>query len=252
MNFKGTVGQFNQFKTEYSWRPEILSNDMFVLHMNTEENKFIMVLSSIELLSVLISQSEKSNQPSFFHTDATYKLMSDGFLLLTMSNENPNHASSLIAIAITLHENEEAYHTFFNSIRGFLETNLNFKWEPLYCLSDGAEAIVGALRKNFPNCKHLLCFFHLKKAVKRYVRSIKSIEEKKKILDLEPLILYSIDLLHKTKKHSDFIWLWSLVRKEWENKMKVSQTFVDYFQRQYINSNSSWLVGAAFIGLFIH
>jgi hypothetical protein len=156
-----------------------------------------MVLSFVAMLSCLNQQQERSGQPSFFYTDATYKLMSDGFLLLTLSTEDPNHTAMLVAIAITLHEDQEAYTTLFSSIKGFVKSKLGFEWLPSYCLSDGAEAIIGALRFVSPTCLHLLCYFHLKKAVKRHIRRLKSSEEKKQILELESLIFYSIDLLHK-------------------------------------------------------
>ena len=137
---------------------------LFSMDMEYTKSKFLVVLTSHRLLKNIIDQCSKTTQPSFFHIDATCKLMQSGFLLLALSTEDPSHRGRLCALALSLHEDTTSYLTFLNSIKDFFKEKKDFCCDPKYVLSDGAESINNAVIQVFPQITHILCFFHLKKA----------------------------------------------------------------------------------------
>jgi hypothetical protein len=205
-------------------------------------------MSSRQLLSNIKYQKETGDQPSFVHVDATYKLMQSGFLLLTMSTEDRSHHGRLVAIAISLHENSIAYQTFFTSVKSYCIDQLNLSWEPQYVLSDGAESIQNAVKAVFPNAIHLLCYFHLIKAVRRHIQSFKPVTARVVLQEKEQLIIYGINLLHKTQNAEEFTLLWSFIKDNWKNKLRITQDFINYFEREYIQSPMKWTIRSSFIG----
>jgi hypothetical protein len=221
---------------------------LFVPAWESDIKKFVMVITTKQLIQNLVDQAKTSGQPTFFHTDATYRLISDGFLLLTLSTEDPQHHARLIAVAVTIHEDTFAYSFLFKTIQDFVRTNHEYEWKPKFCLSDGADSIKAALKQIFPGIKHLLCYFHLKKAVKRYIRGFKGYDDRKCLLDHEPFILYGITLMHKCLKYEQFSKLWSLIQVDWIKNLRLPQVFIDYFNEQYINHDQIWFVGGSFIG----
>ena len=158
--------------------------------------------------------------------------MQSGFLLLTLSTEDPSHRGRLIALALSLHEDTASYLSFLSSIKDFLKEKKNYIWNPEYVLSDGAESIHNAVIQVFPQITHILCFFHLKKAVKKHINTIKDSNIKKHLKDNEGLILYGIDLLHKVKSRKAFEDLWALIRTNWDNELLKKTGFSDYFDKQ--------------------
>jgi hypothetical protein len=199
-------------------------------------------------LGNLIKQANTSKQPSFFHIDATYKLMASGFLLLTLSTEWPTHRGKLVAIAVSLHEDTTASTKFIGVVKTTLRDKFCFNWEPVYVLSDGAESIQNAVNANFEHIRHLLCYFHLKKAIRRHIQTTKDASIKAKCLSKQPLILYGIDLLHKTRKEEDFELCWRLLKDHWTLKLEIPKEFILYFEKHYIKSDQKWHLAASFIG----
>jgi len=91
------------------------------------------VFSSKVLLENIITQ-HNSQGKTFFHIDATYKLLTNGFTLLTLGTENASHNFRLIACAISAHENTIAYEEFLKSIKRALKEFYEFDWKPVYVI----------------------------------------------------------------------------------------------------------------------
>ena len=247
-NMTGTIADFLEFKAKNSWSTELEGEKMFVVYLNTAVDNFIMILSSKALLTNLIDQPEKSKQPSFFNIDATYKLIVDGFLVLTLCTEDPKHRGRVVALGITLHEDFEAYKTFILEIRRFLEIQMQYLWSPTFCMSDGADSIHKAVKTVFPWCKQLLCYFHVKKAVKRHISTTKNLEVKKKLKANQGLIMYGLKLLHKTPSAERFDQLWKLLSAKLMTEHEVPLKFIEYMNTEYISTPKYWNVGSAFVG----
>ena len=65
-----------------------------------------------------------------------------------------------VAFMITSHETKLDYSHFFHSIISICST-LNLKLEPEFMMIDASRAIAWAIRKCFPRCKIVMCYFHL-------------------------------------------------------------------------------------------
>lgn len=247
-NFLETTAEFLKYQRDHEFASLLSPELLFCLHAKIMSESFIFVLSSRGSLENIRKQALESGQPSFFHIDATYKLMQNGYLLLTMSTEDPRHRGRLIAVAISLHENTAAYVEFITSIRDHCRNSMAFIWEPRFILSDGAESIHSAVSSVFPSACHLLCYFHLKKAIKRRIQSTKNSASKAKLMENERLILYGIDLMHKTQSREEFESLWGLLKYNWSKSLKLPEEFISYFDVNYVFSPLLWTISSAFKG----
>jgi hypothetical protein len=246
-NFDNTVAGFSKFYIENEWSSNIEEDKMFVLYLDPSIDNFIMILTSESLLKNLMNQKLNSGQPAFFNVDATYKILSTGFLLLTLCTEDPKHRFRFIACAIVLHENEVAYTKFIEEIKKFLLLNHEFDWSPKFCMSDGADAIHSAVKSIFPEITQLLCYFHVKKAIKRRITTTKDVNHRKLLRERSGGILYGIKLLHKTKSRQEFVELWNLLLQKW-NALNVPTEFTNYLYREYIDVKRYWNIGSVFVG----
>ena len=113
-----------QFKLEHSWDNNVRDDETVVIHLGTEPKDFMMVLTTRQLIQHARKQGD--TQHPFFHIDATYKLLSNGFLLLTMSTEDPQHHGRLIAVALALHENTVAYTNFITQVKRFMSSTFKY------------------------------------------------------------------------------------------------------------------------------
>jgi hypothetical protein len=247
-SYMGTVADFTKLKHENTFDISKADDALVVLYLNTSKTDFLMVISSKIMLLNAMQQATISTQPPFFHIDATYKLMSSGFLLLTLSTEDPCHRGRLIAMAITLHEDTTAYTKFIETVKDALKTHYHFEWKVNYVLSDGADSIHNAIKANFSQTVHLLCFFHLKKAVRRHIQSIKDASVKSVCQSNMAIIFYSIDLLHKTKTQKEYETCWQCIKTHWQHQLKLANVFIDYFEQTYVSSDQKWNFAASFKG----
>jgi len=206
---------------------------MFCLHSSLEEEDVLLILTSKALMKNVILLNEKYQRCSFY-IDATFKLMNNGFVLLTLGTETINHNFLLIACAISAHENTNSYKQFLLSIKNGYKSIFNFTWQPTFVVSDAADSISNSLETVFPNIAHIRCFFHASKAVKDKMTRWKDLEEKKLLKENLGLINYGMRLLHQTTSDENFMDLWKLIEKEWSSKLP--KAFLKYFDKNFVEN----------------
>jgi len=200
-----------EYLNKNSWEEVANKGELICLRNNLKTENFYIVVSSKTLLQNVINQKNAMGK-SFIHIDCTYKLLTNGFNLLTMGTENEAHNFKFIACCITSQETTTAYENFIKTLQKSFKEHLEFDWSPDYVISDAADSIHNAISKIFPESIHLRCFFHALKAVKDKLSRWKVLSEKKELRDNWGLISHNIKLLHKSRTEEDFLELWELVK----------------------------------------
>ena len=119
----------------------------------TDENHFQLAFSSVNMLRNVENRD-------LFHLDATYRILKLCYPVIVIGVSDVNRKFFPIAFMITSHETEEDYLNFFTSFIK-ITSQLNLKFDPKYIVIDACKALAKAIKKCFPNCKIIMCYFHL-------------------------------------------------------------------------------------------
>ena len=107
----------------------------------------------------------------FISIDGTFKLIDLGFPIITLSTETIFHSYRQIAFLIAWSESKQQICLMLRKMTTFLKDNFSFEFKPEYILSDNSDAIISGCRESFNhNFTHLLCHFHLMKAMREKTR----------------------------------------------------------------------------------
>ena len=128
---KNNQESLEKFIEDHSFNKASKDTDLICISSDLRPDTFLLIMSSKALLQNIIHQNESYGK-NYFYTDATYKLLLNGFTLLTLGTENKNHNFKLIACAISSHEDGRSYETFFSKIKETLHLHYNFTWEPSF------------------------------------------------------------------------------------------------------------------------
>jgi len=231
---KDNMDPIKKFVDDHSWNKAKKESDLICLESDLKYENFLLVVTSKALLWNVVKQ-ERSHGESHFYTDATYKLLLNGFSVLTLGTENSNHNFRLIALAISAHENTSSFNRFFSRVKVSLQSYFSFNWKPNFMVSDAADSILLAIEKVFPTAQHFRCFFHAVKAAREKTIRWKDKNEKETLKGNWGYINYAMKLLHRTCSEEEFRSFWDLVSQDWKQK-KLSDSFIKYFQKNFINN----------------
>lgn len=136
-----------------------------ILGNGASTNHLFIFATTLKLLQINCDTNNQSNI-ALFHIDGTYKITREGFPMLVFGRSNLNRKIYPIAFGIV--SNEEAYDFlhFFQSIKSLCRFfNINFELN--FLMQDAQSACSSAAKQVFPNVNILMCWFHLKQAVKK-------------------------------------------------------------------------------------
>ena len=171
------------------------------LGIGTKEDPLIIVFSSRTCLKYLRDLSQ-TNLPQF-GLDSTFKVNELRYPLTCWAAQDVHHTIYPIALAISNSECEETYKFVLKSIMETYFEIYKVNLTPKYIISDAAEFIFKATKEVFGEMvTHVVCYFHLKQAVKRNFVNHGITKEKR------PELLKCIDHLRAmfSKDHFDKYW----------------------------------------------
>ena len=73
-----------------------------------------------------------------------------------------------VTFTITSHETTEDFSSFYQALIAICKT-LKIKYKPMYVMQDACPASKEAILKFFPDVIILMCYFHVKKNVRRLI-----------------------------------------------------------------------------------
>ena len=217
-NFSSEINSLKEFiKTDLASVDIKKEEDLSIIGLDLNIESFRITFSSKALIKNCINQSnsqyKQMNTPSFLHVDGTYKLLSNGFVVIVIGTEDINHQFRLIALSVVAHEKKEAFFFALQDVKHALKLYFDFKVHPQYVKGDGADCIFLSVKELWTDSTYLLCLFHLKKAVTAKINREKDAEIKKLLKEKSPLINYGINLLIDSKSWLEFEKLWCLISK---------------------------------------
>ena len=168
------------------------------------------------------------------HTDATYKLIWQGFPCLIIGTTDMIKQFHPYGFAVCSNEKEEDFKFIFMCIRdGVHDLNLKMNEQDLVLIADGSDAIRNAFSDVFgPDHSMAMCWYHMRE---RVVKKLCLIEDK----DLHSGIMDDIDTLQLSKNKTIFDMAVKLFLKKW----KSQERFLDYFSSEWLGSKSGWYEG---------
>jgi len=226
---KESLGSLHEFITINSIKSAKKEEDLICIDSNLKSDDFIMIMSSRVLLENVIRQQNQYGE-TYFYVDATYKLLLNGFILLTLGTENSSHQFRFIGCAIVAREDTKSCERFLSKIKETFYSYYKFDWSPFFLVSDAADSINLAVSRVFPGVPHYRCYFHSIKAVKDKIQRYKNASGKKIIKENWPYVHYAMKQLHMTLDDEDFMDLWNLIEKDWLIK-NIPETFIKYFTK---------------------
>ncbi|CAF5148201.1 unnamed protein product, partial [Rotaria magnacalcarata] len=172
-------------------------------------NRFRIFISSIRLLNII-------SMSSHVCSDATYKLVWQGFPVLIVGTTDLNKAFHPFGLAIYL-------------------------LKPTALICDATDAIKNDFKNVFGySYNQIMCWAHMKRNVENRISHINDKDIAKEILeDIEMLQLSNSTIIFKLAS--------TLFMKKWKlNNKKTDQSileFLNYFDNEWLKSNAGWYEG---------
>lgn len=94
------------------------------------------------------------------HVDSTYKITVNEFVVVCLGLSDRGGKFHLLGVAISSHQNEDAYVKLFGTIKSLCVEHLGKDFHPTYVMADGDLAISNACFREFGK-RPLMCYFHL-------------------------------------------------------------------------------------------
>jgi hypothetical protein len=192
----------------YAVGPSIASNNYC---SGTDSDPVVIGFTSRGLRSVL-HYAVSSGFPICLHVDAThgcnrgYKKRQ--WKVLTVGITDANYALHPLIVFLVSHESTEAYERVFRTyMEEATQVVPSVKACPAYIMSDGALSIKNAVVRAFPTRPpvHLMCWFHVVKAVKDKVGKC----------SVWPKIWLNLKDLHMARSEEEFLTRWATVEDLW-------------------------------------
>lgn len=209
--------------------PYVLASYIEAESSNPDEQDLKLVISSRRLLSLM-------KRSPLTQTDATYKLMWQGYPVLMVGTTDADHVFHPFALAVTKGETEEDFAFIFGALH-----EADLEWTPTYLLADGSGAITNGFRSVFPHdFIRLMCFFHVKKRVESHLRSLPKDGSRERLLA-------DINTLQTCESSDQFQKVTKLFLNKWKKPTSSPcvRHFIEYFEKEWLLGLPNWYEGAA-------
>lgn len=170
------------------------------------------------------------------HSDATYKLVWEGFPILVVGTTDMDRHFHPFGLAACSNEKTGDFIFIFEALVSGVNY-LNEEINPDCLISDASEAIRNAFQHVFGAEKRLLmCWAHVRRNVVKKVESLADKENKEQIME-------DIDTLQLCSSEEIFDKAVNNFMKKWKNKKE--NKFVDYMVSGWFGAYRYWFEGAA-------
>ncbi|CAF1431807.1 unnamed protein product [Rotaria magnacalcarata] len=197
-------------------------------------NLFRIFISSIRLLNII-------SMSSHVCSDATYKLVWQGFPVLIVGTTDLNKAFHPFGLAICSNEKTKDFEFIFNCIQIGLKKINKDLLKPTALICDAADAIKNVFKNVFGNSyNQIMCWAHMKRNVENLISHINDKDIAKEILeDIEMLQLSNSTIIFKLVS-TLFMKKWKLHNKQTDQSIL---DFLNYFDNEWLKSNAGWYEG---------
>lgn len=140
--------------------PFIVSHEVHLDEENTENCLFRFFVSTKLLLRQAVNVSK-------LHTDATYKLIWQGFPVIIIGTTDANRKFHPFGVMVSTNERSEDFEFIFQSLKDGVYESTNQVIDPDVLICDAAFSIHNGFKKVFPSRSEciIMCWAHLRRAV---------------------------------------------------------------------------------------
>lgn len=170
------------------------------------------------------------------HTDATYKLVWQGYPVLQIGTTDLHRKFHPFGLAVCTHETQADFKFIFGSLKKAVFEKFGSNINPQYLVADAAESIHNAFEETFEGASVIMCWFHMRKALsKRVDNHIHDKQKRQKFLN-------DIDMLQLSQTPAIFEIASQLFIVKWRTE---SNELINYFKNEWLFKNRNWYEGFA-------
>nr|XP_049693186.1 uncharacterized protein LOC110379661 [Helicoverpa armigera] len=224
------LGELEQWIFKRTAIPED-DNEVFIISYHIIEGDqpgFRFNLSTKTLLKTILFTE-------LIHTDATYKLIWQGFPVLIVGTTDKNREFHPICLGVATNEHQEVFQTMFQGIKDKVMQLYNYTMKPRVLICDAAQSIKNAFSDVFgeePTIR--MCWAQAKINIQKKVEQIVPKKEQKSVL-------IDVEALHNAASLDVF----NAASQAFLEKWKTQTTFVKYMEEEWFRKNRNWFLGAA-------
>lgn len=208
--------------------PFIVNYDVNIDDEVDENCSFRFLVSSKALIHNIIDLKK-------LHTDATYKLIWQGFPVLVVGQTDNNKKFHPAGMVVSTHEKTEDFEFMFRSLASALSEIFGKDLKPRILISDAAFAIINAFKNVFGLDEHVMCWAHMRRNTSKRANLIK---DKKKRCEF----MADIDKLQLSRSTQIFEKAAQLFVNKWR---AVSSDIVEYIEDEWLKQHPTWYEGYA-------
>ena len=143
---------------------------------------FSVVFTSLKLLNRIT----EFNNRGVYHLDATYKIIKHNFCLIGFGFTDLARHFYPVCYMFSSHETTVDYTRFFTEFLDiYNKASVSFKLA--YMVIDASHSMANAIKKCFPDCVILMCWFHLKQNIRKHKKLIPEHLYEKTLYDITKL-----------------------------------------------------------------
>lgn len=220
-----TLGQLEEKLMKHTSVPDDDDESFIVdyrIDYDTQDFKFF--ISSKKLLRNAINAEVVS-------ADTTYKMIWNGFPVSPVGTIDTDRHFHLFGTMVSKEEQKKDFKFMFNALKKGVAKLVAHQMKPTILISDASDAIRNGFQEVFgDNTLLLMCWFHVKKAVKENAaKLIKTKKVQKEMLD-------DLTEVHKSNSPHQF----QTAVKLFLVKYKKHDAFCSYFQKEWIKQHQ-WI-----------
>lgn len=208
--------------------PFIVDYKVLINEQNPNDSEFRFMVSSKILLELAINAKK-------IHTDATYKLVWQGFPVFLVGTTDEHRQFHIFGFAVCTTEASIDFAFIFTALNKGVISLFNTNVEPDFLICDAARAIHNGFIETYGDSNTtIMCWSHMRRAV---VQKLPSFFRSK---DTQNEVLRDLDHLQLARSNEDFDKASELFVQKWRQS---SEEFADYFTNEWLNKNRFWYEG---------
>ena len=172
-------------------------------------------------------------------TDATYKLIWQGFPVLIVGTTDKDKKFHPFGTAVCTFEDENDFAFIFNSVKDLLKETLTIDYKPSILVADASSAITNGFEQAFgPFPCRVVCWAHV---IRNVDKKLMLVSDRK----MQASIRADICSIQLATNEERFDLAMQLFFQKWRRQGTLTAEFLDYFNAQWVTNNKGWFEGYA-------
>ena len=150
--------------------------------------------------------------------DATFKVTTAGFPLIACGTSDSVHGFRLISVSLVLGETTKSYSRVFEHLMHKVREVTGIPFNPECVMADAASSITSSMRKFSRLPTRLVCYFHVKQAIRKYFKYTARMEDENSLIGR---FLRDVDILSHSFSVGRFEYILQLIKQKYGIHSKI-------------------------------